>query len=561
MHDLGPLAAQMLDFWKMPGAAVAVIKDGAVAVAEGFGLRQQEERLPVTADTLFPIASATKAFTTLGLGLLVDEGKLDWDTPVREYLPDFKLRDPFASERITPRDLTCHRSGLPRHDFSWYNSSATRRELVEQIRHLEPSKDFRTTWQYQNLMYVVAGYLTGELAGCSWEEFIRQRVFGPLGMRRSQFSVAESQQSADYSTPYQEKDDTIVPIPFARMESISPAGGINSTVADLARWVLLHLNGGLAGDRRIISEANLAQLHAPQMVVQPQIKFDEVDRFGYAMGWFVDSYRGQRLIHHGGNIDGFSTLVSFMPRHGIGLAVVCNRMASFLPTALSYALYDRLLGLDELPWNERFRAIEDQAKAGAEQAEQQRAERPAATLARPAGDFAGAFHNPGYGRLRIEQEDDRLVASHHDLRYRLTLDQHAIFDFTREMDDASYKGIFATDLTGRVASVAIPLEPDTAPIVFERAADESMRQREFLERLAGTYALPSMTMLVTLQGDHALTLGYAGMAATELLPLEGTRFTLKGQPALLVEFILGDDGQASQLQLTYPGGIMAATRR
>jgi CubicO group peptidase (beta-lactamase class C family) len=486
MHDLGPLVSQMLDFWKIPGVGLAVIKDGAVVLAEGFGLRQSEDQLPVTPDTLFAIASATKAFTTFGLGLLVDEGKLDWDTPVREYLPDFRLHDPFASERITARDLACHRSGLPRHDFSWYNSSATRRELVEQVRHLEPSKDFRTTWQYQNLMYVVAGYLTGELAGCTWEEFVRQRIFAPLGMGRSQFSVAESQQDADYATPYEEKDDQIVPMPFRPVTTIGPAGGINSTISELARWVLLQLNGGRIGERRLISEANLTQMHTPQMVLQPQISFDEVDRFGYGLGWFIDSYRGHKLVHHGGNIDGFSTLVSFLPRAGIGLAVVANRMGSFLPTALSYTLYDQMLGLAELPWNERFAAIDAQARAGQRVAEEQRVARPAAAPSRPASDFAGLYHNPGYGRLQIAQEDDRLVATHHDLRYRLIHDQHTIFDFSWEDDDISYKGIFASDLTGRISSVAIPFEPDTQPIVFQRLADERMRQRAFLERLAGT---------------------------------------------------------------------------
>ncbi len=560
MHELEPLIMQMLDFWKVPGVGVAVIKDGAVILAAGFGLRQREEQLPVTPDTLFAIASATKAFTTFGLGLLADEGKLDWDTPVREYLPEFKLHDPFASERITPRDLACHRSGLPRHDFAWYNSAATRRELVEQVRYLEPSKDFRSTWQYQNLMYVVAGHLIGELAGCSWEEFVRQRIFTPLGMTRSQFAVAESQQSADYATPYQEKDGAITPMPFRTINTIGPAGGINSTISELAQWVLLHVNGGQIGERRLISEANLRQMHAPQMVVQSEVRFAEVEPFGYGLGWFIEAYRGNKLVHHGGHIDGFSTLVSFMPRHGIGLAVVCNRNHALLTNALSYALYDQLLELSPLPWNERMAALEAQSKAGEDKAEQQRAARPAAALSRPASDFAGAYHNPGYGRLQIAQEDDQLVATHHDLRYQLRLDQHTIFDLTWEEEAISYKSMFATDLTGRISSVAIPFEPNTSPIVFERLPDERMRERAFLERLAGTYTMPSMLMLVTLQGEHTLVLGFAGMPTTELVPLEGARFTLKGQPSLTVEFVLADDAPASELQLTHPGGVMVATR-
>ncbi len=558
MHELEPLIRQMLDFWKVPGVGVAVIKDGAIVLADGFGLRNQAEQLPVTPNSLFAIASATKAFTTFGLGLLVDDGKLDWDTPVREYLPDFKLHDQFASERITARDLVCHRSGLPRHDFSWYNATATRRELVERVRHLEPSKDFRSTWQYQNLMYVVAGYLTGELAGCTWEEFVQQRIFAPLGMATSQFAVAESQQSADYATPYAEKDDELTEIPFRPITTIGPAGGINSTISELAQWVLLHVNGGKLGERRLISAANLAQMHTPQMVIQPQVSFDEVETLGYGLGWFIESYRGNRLVHHGGNIDGFATLVSFMPRHGIGLAVVCNRGGSPLPNALSYGLYDRLLGLPALPWNERMAALQTEQKSGQQKAERQRTARPAAAPARPPAHFARAYQHPGYGKLAIALEDTQLVATHNDLRYQLSFDQHTIFDFTWE--EMSYKGMFATDLTGRIASVAIPFEPNTPPIVFQRLPDERMRERVFLERLAGTYTLPSMTLIATVQGDHTLVLGFAGMPTTELVPLEGTRFTLKGQPSITVEFTLPEAGAASMLELTHPGGIMSATR-
>lgn len=560
MHDLAALVAEMLEPWKMPGVAVAIIKDGGVAIAEGFGLRHQEDRLPVTPDTLFAIASVTKAFTTFGLGLLVDEGKLDWDTPVRHYLPEFKLHDPFASERITPRDLTCHRSGLPRHDFSWYGSASTRRELVAQMRYLAPSKDFRTTWQYQNLMYVVAGYLTGELAGCSWEQFVSTRIFAPLGMGRSQFSVAESQRTPDYATPYEEKDERISPIPLRDIDTIGPAGGINSTIRELAQWLLLHVNGGVIDGRRLISEANLRQLHTPQMALQPQLAFDEVDRFGYGMGWFVDSYRGHRMIQHGGNIDGFSALVSFLPRHGLGVAVLANRQGSFLPTALSYTLYDRLLELPALPWNARFRAIADEAAAGAKHGEQQRAARPAAIPPRPLGDFAGSYYHPGYGQVRVERVDDCLVATLHGLRYQLTFDQHTIFDVTREEDQVSYKSQFATDLFGRVSSLAIPFEPETAAIVFERIAEARMRERAFLEPLAGTYTLPGMTIIAALQGEQTLVLGYAGMPMNELVPIDGTRFTFKDQPSLSVEFTVGDDGRASQLRITHPGGIMTATR-
>ena len=552
-----PFIHEMMEHWGTPGVAVALVRDGELVLAEGFGVRDREQQTPVTNDTVFAIASATKAFTTFALGLLVDAGKLDWDTPVREYLPEFRMHDPFASERITPRDLVCHRSGLPRHDMAWYNSAATRRELVHQVRYLEPSKDFRTTWQYQNLMYVVAGYLAGEIAGCSWEEYIRTHIFAPLGMHNSQFAVAESQQTTDFAVPYREKDGQLTKTPFRPINAIAPAGSINSTIADMVQWLLLHVNSGIIGEQRLISEANLAQMHTPQIVMQPETKFDDVMPFGYGLGWFIDSYRGYKLVHHGGNIDGFSTLVSLMPQHRLGMVVMTNREASFLPRALSYGLYDRLLDLAPAPWNDRFDQMVALTKDGAQHAQQLRAERTS-SQSRSMDDFVGSYQHLGYGTLRIELQNDELSATLHDLRYQVRPDTHTVFDFIADEDQTTYKSNFVTDPTGRITQVAIPFEPMVKPINFERIAEPRMRERDFLAPFAGTYTLPNMTLIVTLQGDHMLVLGYVGQPSSELLPLHGTLFAIKGQSGITVEF--KSSAQATELLLMHPGGIWTAKK-
>jgi CubicO group peptidase (beta-lactamase class C family) len=192
--------------WKVPGLALSVIKENEVIYARGFGQRDKEQGLPVTPQTLFPIASCTKAFTTAALGILADQGKLDWDTPVRAYIPSFKLYDPVASERVTPRDLVSHRTGLPRHDLVWYNNTtATRRDLFERLQYLEPTKDLRSFWQYQNLMYMAAGYLVETISGRTWEEFVREHLFQLLEMKSSTFDVVQTSREADdYSHPYKE---------------------------------------------------------------------------------------------------------------------------------------------------------------------------------------------------------------------------------------------------------------------------------------------------------------------------------------------------------------------
>ena len=199
-----------------------------IVMMEGYGYRNIDKSLPVTSETLFAIGSSTKAFTALAAGILADEKILKLDTPVKEYLPDFKMFDPFATERITLRDMLCHRSGLPRHDLMWYNASLTREEIIERLRYLEPNVDFRTKWQYQNIMYMVAGYVVGHVSRSSWEEVVQKRIFRPLNMTSSQFSVDKTQLHHDYAMPYIQIEDQARVIPFRNIDTIGPAGSINS---------------------------------------------------------------------------------------------------------------------------------------------------------------------------------------------------------------------------------------------------------------------------------------------------------------------------------------------
>ena len=201
---------QAIHAWEVPGLAIAVVKNGQVVLAQGYGFRDVDKKLPVTPKTLFAIGSCTKAFTTFVMGTLVDEGKLDWDKPVRTYIPELRLHDRVASELITPRDLVTHRSGLPRHDLVWYNATLSRKEIVDRLPYLEPTETFRSKFQYNNIMYMTAGYLVERLTGQSWEDAVRARIFTPLGMTGSNFSVKDSQKAADFARPYDDRDDKIV---------------------------------------------------------------------------------------------------------------------------------------------------------------------------------------------------------------------------------------------------------------------------------------------------------------------------------------------------------------
>jgi len=329
---------------KVPGLAMGIIKDGKVIFAEGFGYRDLEQKLPVTSQTLFAIGSCTKAVTTMAIGMLAEQGKVDWDKPVRNYLPAFELKNEYITANMTVRDLVTHRSGLPRHDGLWYGSPLTRKELFDRLKYLDFSAGFREKYQYNNLMFMTAGYLVGQVTISTWEEFIAERIFKPLGMTNSNFSVEASQQAADFAQPYRIKDEKVENIPFRNIDEIGPAGSINSCVDDMLKWIQFHLDKGKVGEKQLVAEAEMRNMHTPYMHLSSPMESNERSHSNYGLGWVIAMYRGHKLVQHGGGIDGFVTSTSFLPFDNIGVFVVNNAASSISSHVTSYDI-DLLLGL------------------------------------------------------------------------------------------------------------------------------------------------------------------------------------------------------------------------
>jgi CubicO group peptidase (beta-lactamase class C family) len=540
------------------------VKDGEVILSQGFGKRDVAEGLEVTPQTLFPIGSATKAFTTMALGMLADEGKADWDTPVKTYLPTFKLYDSFATERMTPRDLVTHRSGLPRHDMMWYGSPRTRKELFEHLQYLEPTKDLRAVWQYQNLMYMVAGYLVGEIAGESWEEFVQKRIFEQLGMSSTIFSTSEGQQTADFSLPYQEQKDEVKLIPFYEEQwAVGPAGSIVSNVADMGKWVLLHSNKGKYDGSQVVSEGQIAQMHAPQMVISGESQYPEMLASSYGLGWFVIPYRGHTMVFHGGNIDGFSALVAFLPADHLGMVVLTNLNGNPVPGIVTYNIFDRLLGLEEVPWSERSRKIYNEVKEAGEKSKV-KTETARVSDTHPSHTldaYTGDFEHPGYGVISIGRDGEELQARFNSLVIPLKHYHYDIFEAVIEKFDLSMKVTFSTNIRGDIDGLSAPLEPLVKDIVFKRVARKEMTEKNFLEQFAGDYELMGMTVTVALKGDKALSLSVPGQPEYELVPYQGTEFQLKGLSGFGVEFKRDEVGKVIEAVLEQPGAVFTAKRK
>ena len=462
--------------WKVPGVAIAVVHGGEILLLKGYGWRDPEGTLPVTPKTLFPVGSATKAFTTFVMGQLAEEGKLDWNAPISRYIPGFRLKDPFASERINAVDLVTHRSGLPRHDALWFHATLSRAELVGRLRWLDPSKDFRTDFQYSNLTYVVAGLAVEKIVGTSWEEAVRARVFGPLGMTSSNFSIRDLWKSPDFALPTEERDGKLLRMEFRDVTIVGPALAINSSAADLVPWLTVQAGDGSLHGRRIVSEATLADLHRPRMETGAPRTEAEVVPGGYALGWFTDTYRGFQRLYHGASVDGFSAVVVLIPEKKLGMALLANRNGTLLPSLLARHLTDRLLGLAPREWNaERLAQRDPSREAGREAASRRAGVRRAGTKpAHPLEEYTGGYEDPGYGVLGIAKDGDRLSMTYngittpmehwHDETWSGVKPVGADADDTFE----NFRITFLADGTGGVTAVAAPMEPAVADVVFRR---------------------------------------------------------------------------------------------
>ena len=554
--------------WKVPGLAMAVVRGDDVLLARGYGDRDLAGKLPVTPRTLFAIGSATKAFTTFLLATLVDEGKLDWETPVAQYIPGFKLMDPMASERMNAVDLVTHRSGLPRHDALWYNATLSRTEMVERLRWLEPSKDFRTDYQYNNLMFLTAGYLAERITGGTWEEAIRTRIFAPLGMKKSNFSVADSERSPDFALPYQERDDKVLLMEFRDITNMGPAGSLNSTAEDLIPWLKVHLNGGKLGEKAVISPTSLAFLHTPRMETGTRQTEPEVVPGGYALGWSTDIYRGVQRVYHGGAIDGFSALAMLVPSEKLGIVVLANKDGSRLPDILARHALDRLLGFPAKDWNaeglakrvkRRDLEKEGEAKKGTVR---KRGTHPAHPLA----EYAGEYEHPAYGILRIAEKGRGLEMTYNRITTPMEHWHYEVWNGIRkegEKADNTFENFriqFLTDFDGEVSGVAAPMEPKVKDIVFARRPDARLSDPAFLARLAGTYELGPQTAVFAVQGS-SLVLEVDGRKQPDLIPYRNDRFILKGASGYSVTFTLGAAGRATEATFIQPEGVYTAKRK
>jgi CubicO group peptidase (beta-lactamase class C family) len=574
LDGLDDFINQAMKDWKVPGLALAVIQGDKVTLLKGYGYRDLEKKTPVTPQTLFAIGSITKSFTVTTLGMEMDEGKVDWDKPVRDYLSTFKMYTPELTEQMTIRDLITHRSGLPRHDLVWYSSDFPREDLLRRLQYLEPSKPLRTTFQYNNLMFMTAGYIAGQLNGTGWEDAVSQRILKPLGMTGTNFSEKETQHSPDFAEPYRKGNDLKAELKHISFDqqcpdrcAMGPAGEINSNVADMSKYLLFHLNRGKLEGKQLLSENNSVQMQTPQMAIPGAPAYKEMGEGSYGMGFFISSYRGHKEVEHGGNIDGFSAELAYLPADRIGVVVLTNLDGNPLPDLVAMNVFDRLLGMDQVPWSRRFLASE----AGGKKSEQEAKDRGLSgqkTGTHPSHDlkdYVGDYSHQGYGMITIAQDGDHFKFTLNKVTRALQHYHYDIFQVPPDPLDPfeKMKVQFLTDLNGEISSISMPLQPDVKEIVFTRMPDRELSDPKVIEAFTGDYNIEGspQPLHVALRGGNSLIVSVPGQPDYKLNPKRGTTFELADIKGITLEFKRDAAGKVNEAILNQMGTVLILKKK
>lgn len=553
--------------WNAPGVGVGIVVGDKLVFAKGYGYRDYEKKEPFTPTTLCPIASNTKLFTAVCAGMLVEEGKLTWDKPIRQSVPAIQFYNDELNNTVTLHDMLSHRTGITRHDTIWYKSEFTRKELFDRIRYLEPQQPIRQMFLYNNMMFAATGYVIELLSGKTWEQFARERILDPLGMQATVYTIPDMIANPDHGVPYTEKRDSfeIYRIPYyEQQQGIGPAGAIISNIQEMSHWLSALMNDGKYQGRRVLPSAVLKATLEPSIALPNTIGESkgwwEVLNPAYGMARDTAAYRGHLITFHGGDIDGFHSQVSFLPNDHIGVIVfVIGDHCAPLYNIVSYNVYERLLGLDLTPWSERrleMRLKDKQAgtasraKAGAGQVKDTH---PSHALA----NFAGTYENPAYGILQIGLQDNQLRFEFHQMQFPMAHFHYDRFDTPDDERYGKWSVNFRTNPQGDVDQAVMSL--DEAEAVFTRKPETA--DPKLLAQLAGMYETPDgIKLQVVFNEATGLSLIAPGAPPFKLNHTKGLMFGTPQFSDLVIEFVM-QNGRVTGLKERDPSGEQTLPRK
>ncbi|HXI00972.1 MAG TPA: serine hydrolase [Sphingobacteriaceae bacterium] len=414
----------MLKEWNIPGLALAIVYKDQLIYGKGYGFRDLENKLPVTAATLFPIASNTKLFTATLATQLAQEGKLSLDKPVRNYLPALNFYNDELNTKVTLRDMLSHRTGLPSYDGIWINSQFKRADILNKISYMKPALGFREGYIYNNNMFTTAGVAIEAVTGKSWEDNVIERIFKPLAMNHSGFFM-DGVRSDNYSLSYFEPDSTdrlMAKKYSSQSAALGPAGTIKSNMEDMSHWMIAQLNGGKYEGRQVIPAEAIAETMVPNAISDKRGRYEELSNSIYALGRSLQTYKGNKIVSHTGSIDAFYSNLTFLPKESIAIFMVHNlSSAGSLRSVMSLPVIDILLGEPETPWSSRYRKeyLDGKARQKKSTDSIKRIQVKDTKTSHSLQDYAGTYHHPVYGDIKIEKKGENLFALFRSLNLKL----------------------------------------------------------------------------------------------------------------------------------------------
>ena len=446
VRELDAYFAKAAKDWNVPGLAVAVVHKGQLVLARGYGVREVGKPEPIDTQTIFAIASTTKAITAAALGMLIDEGKVRWDDPVTKYVPSFEMYDPWATREVTVRDLITHRAGLPNADYLWTGGDNSRDEVIRRLRFIPPSYSFRGGYTYHNVMYTVAGAVIEAASGMTWDEFVRRRIFQPLGMTRSVTTLAEAATKDNRAQPHGSRGDTLRMSGNSLADGIGPAGSVWSSVADMSKWVRFLLDTGRVNGRPLLTPATWSDLFRPVTMLPPwnnnsapQLRMSRPHFRTYALGWFQQDYQGRQVDFHTGSLTGMIAINGLIREEGIGVYILSNTSTE-IRHPLMFKVFDTFMGMPPRDWSGEMLALQRADDARDDSANTRTVnQRVAGTRPSLALDrYAGTFVDSLYGRVSVSMENGAL-------RYRFSSTQagtleHWQFETFRVVWDDWWRG-------------------------------------------------------------------------------------------------------------------------
>jgi len=443
--------------WHVPALAIAVVKDDSLVFAKGYGVLEVGKPARADEHTRFAIGSTTKAITSAAIAMLVDEGKLRFDDRVSKFIPELQLADPWATRELTIRDLLTHRTGLAGTDLfwaaSWHYSPA---EVIRRLRFIQPTASFRSTWQYQNVMYALSGTIIERASGMPWETFVRQRIFIPLGMNETEPLVATIVGKPNVAVPHALSGDSAVVVPVRSTDGVASAGSVWSSVADMSKWMRFVLDSGRVGNRRLISQATFREIVTPQIAADqetyPNLALSKPNFFSYGLGWFIEDYAGQQVWMHTGSINGLCAIIGLLPNEKLGVYVLENLDHAELRHGLMYSAFDLYNGGPSRDWSAELRAF---FKAPASAARTAAGPHVVTEPTLPLDRYTGTFADSAYGEVKVNLVDGALNAA--------IVDQPAVrlepFDYdtfrAHGAAGSSTQVIFVPDGTGNISAVRV----------------------------------------------------------------------------------------------------------